>query len=209
MIVILDYGMGNPSSIQRMLEKLGHQSILSVDVGTITRASGIILPGVGSFDQGMEALDSHGIRQILERKVLEEKVPFLGICLGMQLLLEYSEEGKLPGLAWIKGHAKKFNFTGRDDAKRLKVPHMGWNIVYPQNTTSLFKNYDEELRFYFVHSYRAVDVPTENILAEANYGELFPCGVVKENIFGLQFHPEKSHKFGLKCLSNFAELTQC
>ncbi|MFV7784439.1 imidazole glycerol phosphate synthase subunit HisH [Shewanella marisflavi] len=209
MLVIIDYGMGNSGSILNMIRKVGGEAIITADSESIKKATGIILPGVGSFDNGMRCLKNLGILNDLEKKVFVEKVPFLGICLGMQMLMTNSEEGQLPGLGWISGKAKRFNFSEIKDYKeshRLKVPHMGWNIVSPNGNQKLFSGIVEEIRFYFVHSY-AVECEDEvNVIARSNYGYDFVCAVNKNNIYGVQFHPEKSHKFGIQLIKNFLEL---
>jgi len=166
-------------------------------------ANKIILPGVGSFDTGVLNLRNSGLGAVLNEEVMARKKPILGICLGMQLLTAGSEEGEFPGLGWIKAVSKKFKFSSKD----LKIPHMGWNYVRPVNTKSLFKGLDtEKNRFYFVHSYYVECTNEENVLAKCSYGNDFACAIVKDNIYGVQFHPEKSHKFGMTLLKNFAEL---
>ncbi|HXG70777.1 MAG TPA: imidazole glycerol phosphate synthase subunit HisH [Gemmatimonadaceae bacterium] len=205
MITIVDYGMGNLGSIANMVKKAGSACEIVSTGEALMRAQKIILPGVGSFDAAMKQIDQRGLRQALDEKALVEKVPFLGICLGMQLLTEGSDEGVLPGLGWIRG--KTTAFKGRVGAA-LKVPHMGWNTVSWCRDAPLlagFKSADEP-RFYFVHSYFVeCEVPTESML-RATYGLEFDAGLWRENIFGVQFHPEKSHRFGLKLFQNFAAL---
>ncbi len=204
MIVIVDYGMGNIGSILNMLKKIGHKAVISSDPGAILDAEKLILPGVGSFDTGMRHLHDSKLLDALNEKALNLKTPILGICLGMQLLTEGSEEGDLPGLGWIPGETIKFRFEG-DNAK-LKVPHMGWNGVTPASRETLFYNLeDPETRFYFVHSYRVVCRNPEDALATTRYGVEFHSSVQRGNIMGTQFHPEKSHKFGMQLLRNFAE----
>jgi len=202
MIVIIDFGMGNLGSIKNMLEKIGTKVIISSKSKDIEKADKLILPGVGAFDNAMNNLQKLNLIPILNKKVLEDKIPILGICLGMQLLMEKSEEGKLKGLRWIKGEVIKFKFKGNS----LKTPHMGWNTLKILDKKSLFANNSKEVRFYFVHSYHVVCKNKENILATTNYGYDFTSAVHKGNIYGTQFHPEKSHKFGLKLLKNFIEL---
>jgi glutamine amidotransferase len=209
MIVILDYGMGNPGSILNMLRKVGGDAIISSEVSDIESASGIILPGVGSFDNGIIKLKELNIIPTLEHCVFEKKTPFLGVCLGMQLILSESEEGKELGLNWIPGVAKRFNFKSIENNLRLKVPHMGWNIVKPVVKSGLFSNCTQEERFYFVHSFAVECDLDEHILATANYGYKFTCGIQKDNIFGVQFHPEKSHRFGMNMFKNFIEMVKC
>ena len=205
MIVILDIGIGNPSSILNMLKKVGAESVLCKDAATLNTATGIVFPGVGSFDSCVEALNKSGLKETLEKKVLVEKIPFLGICLGMQILFQRSEEGLLSGLGWVDGKVVKFkNSEVTSGPKKLRIPHMGWNTVSPKINDSLVST-EEEQRFYFVHSYYASAVPLENVLATATYGLDFVCAVEKDNIIGTQFHPEKSHRFGMRLLKKFAE----
>ncbi|MBN1975159.1 MAG: imidazole glycerol phosphate synthase subunit HisH [Sedimentisphaerales bacterium] len=205
MIKIIDYGMGNVKSVANMLRKAGHDFQIVSDPLTIKKAEKIILPGVGAFDAGMKLLKSSGIYDVLNRCVLVDKIPILGICLGMQLLARMSEEGKEVGLSWIDADVKRFDFSQSDQS--LKVPHMGWNYVLSQNENSnLFATIHQPMRFYFVHSYHFVCNDHEDVLATAHYGYDFTCAVCKENIYGVQFHPEKSHKYGLQLLKNFLEL---
>lgn len=201
MIAILDYGIGNLKSIYNMFKKVGVESIITSDIQTIRNADKYLLPGVGSFDHGINSLKSAPFFETLEKEVLENKKPILGICLGMQLLTNSSEEGKEKGLGWIDAHTKKFDFEN----KSLAVPHMGWNEVNPISANDLFKDLNEN-RFYFVHSYYVVCNDEANVLGFTNYGISFTSSVHRDNIYGVQFHPEKSHKFGMKLLKNFGEL---
>lgn len=198
-IVIVDYGVGNTSSIQNMLAKCGQDSLISSNEEEIATADKLILPGVGSFDTGMSKLKSLNLIEVLNQKVLIDKVPILGICLGMQLLGLASEEGELNGLSWIHFKSKHLSKI----TKELKVPHMGWNFVNKNSEHPLLADLDETSRFYFVHSYYADCEKMEDTMLTAHYGESFTCAVFKENIAGVQFHPEKSHKFGLKLFRNF------
>lgn len=201
MITIVDYGMGNLGSIQNMLKAVDVQSVVTSDHKIISDAQKLILPGVGAFDSAMERINGSGLRDVLDRKVLEEKVPVLGICLGMQLLTRGSEEGVLPGLGWIPGDTTRF-----PKIEGLKVPHMGWNLVADSSTSKLTKDLGEEPRFYFVHSY-AVSVDDQNhSILKTTYGIKFDSAIQKGNIYGAQFHPEKSHRFGKQLFKNFAEL---
>jgi len=209
MIVIIDYGVGNPGSILNMLHKAGGDAVISAENEDISKAKALVLPGVGAFDNGMQKLEDLGLIKLLIKKVVEEKVPFLGVCLGMHLLFDRSEEGKLPGLGWIKGEVKRFDFSAIADHSRLKVPHMGWNTVRPTGASNLFKCIKDEVRYYFAHSYHVVCKDKSNVLATANYGYDFTCAVGKSNVFGVQFHPEKSHRFGLTMFKGFLEYTQC
>ncbi|MBF4375474.1 imidazole glycerol phosphate synthase subunit HisH, partial [Vibrio anguillarum] len=200
---------GNCGSIKNMLRYLGAEAeIVDQSVG-LENSKAIILPGVGSYDHGVKHLEP--FKAMLEQKVLHEKIPFLGICLGMQLVLEKSEEGQLPGLGWIKGEVKRFDFSKLTSEQRHVIPHMGWNEIFPAESPEILQplEADRRDRFYFVHSYHAADVPSENKLAICHYGYEFTCAIRKNNIFGVQFHPEKSHKFGKQLFKQFIELIQC
>lgn len=201
MIAIVNYGLGNLGSIQNMLKRIGADSIITSDIVEIKKANKIILPGVGAFDTGMKNLKDFGLFDILNEKVLIEKVPVLGICLGMQLLADGSEEGTSLGLGWVKGYCKRFNFG---NTSSLKVPHMGWNNLLIKKPTRLIDEIEDQ-RYYFVHSYYVRCVNDEDVLAECTYGIQFTSAVEKNNILGVQFHPEKSHKFGMHLLQNFIE----
>jgi imidazole glycerol-phosphate synthase subunit HisH len=204
-IVIIDYGMGNTASILNMIRRMGGDATISSDRILISEATALILPGVGSFDNAIDKLHASNLVSIIKQRVLDDKIPFLGICLGMHLLFDSSEEGSLLGLGLIPGIVKRFDFEQLND-KTLKIPHMGWNIVYPKTDNSLFSGLESELRFYFVHSYHVVcDNPIHEI-ATSVYGYRFTCGVQKDNIYAVQFHPEKSHKFGMQMFKNFLGL---
>lgn len=203
MISIIDYGIGNLGSIQNMIKRMGGTSIITSNPDEIKAATKLLLPGVGAFDNGMNHLKDTGLIELLNQRVLIEKVPVIGICLGMQLLMESSEEGKESGLGWIKGSVKKFKFEDRPD---LKIPHMGWNLVETRKETPLTKNMYEETRFYFVHSYYVECADPADIMFTTRYGLEFTSGLQHENIFGAQFHPEKSHKFGMKLFENFIKI---
>jgi glutamine amidotransferase len=202
MIVIIDYGMGNLGSVQNMLRKIGADVLITNDHNKITMAEKLILPGVGSFDNGMRNLIESGLRDLLEEIVLQKKKPLLGICLGMQLLTKSSEEGMLSGLGWIDAVTKRFLF----EDSQIKIPHMGWNTVDIVNDQGLFSNIYPEPRFYFVHSYCISCFNSSDILTTTFYGYNFVSSFQSGNIMGVQFHPEKSHKFGMKLLKNFVEL---
>jgi imidazole glycerol-phosphate synthase subunit HisH len=204
-IVVVDYGMGNVGSIANMLRKVGAQPMVSADPAVIAQAHKLILPGVGAFDAAMERINGGGLRAALDRRVLEDRVPVLGICLGMQLLTQSSEEGELRGLGWVD--ARTVAFRGRIDAQ-LKCPHMGWNLVAPQAASPLTREFDllEGPRFYFVHSYFVECAQREVAILRTTYGVTYDSGLQHGNIYGVQFHPEKSHRFGMKLLENFARL---
>lgn len=204
MIVIVDYHMGNVGSIKNMLLRAGYSATISADPAVLAAASKLILPGVGAFDTGMRNIAELGLREVLDRKALKERVPTLGICLGMQLLGASSEEGTLAGLSWIE--AKSVKFVQPKDGTVLRVPHMGWNVLTLRRTGRLFANLSPNPRYYFVHSYHVVCQNEEDVVAVTNYGGEVVASVERGNIFGAQFHPEKSHRFGMEILQNFASL---
>ncbi len=199
MITIIDYGMGNLGSIANMIKKVGGKSLITSNLDEIREATKLILPGVGSFDNGMRQLKELGLIDILNKKILEDKIPIMGICLGMQLMTQSSEEGTLDGLGWVEAKSSKFV------SDSLKVPHMGWNIIYQKKDSSLFSEKESEKRFYFAHSYYVSCEREEDILTTTSYGHDFVSSFEKENIIGVQFHPEKSHKFGMSLFKNFVE----
>lgn len=202
MIAVIDYGMGNVGSIINLFRKIGIESILTHDIDQIENADKIILPGVGAFDRGMSSLNERGLTLAIKKHALEKKKPLLGICLGMQLLGRCSEEGTENGLGLIPFDNKRFNFL---DKNELKIPHMGWDIVV--NTLKedpLIEKLEPLQRYYFVHSYHAVCDHEDNILMRCEYGYSFAAAVKSGNIYGVQFHPEKSHKYGMALLENFA-----
>ena len=203
MITIVDYGMGNLGSVQNMFKKIGVSSKITSDKKELEQAEKILLPGVGSFDSAMQKINTSGIREILDYKVLKQKVPILGICLGMQLLTNNSEEGIEPGLGWINAKSKKFQLIKGD---KLKIPHMGWNQTFPSTPSELTKDLPDETRFYFVHSYYVEVDNEENSILKTRYGVSFDSAIQADNIYGAQFHPEKSHKFGMKLFDNFAKI---
>ena len=202
MIAIIDYDMGNVGSIKNMLEHLGLEAIITGDKYEILNASHIIIPGVGSFDQGMQNLIDRGLDKVIKEAALNLKKPILGICLGMQLLGMKSEEGHLPGLGLIDFE----NFRFRPEAN-LKVPHMGWNLIKVNKLDPILEDVDGSFRFYFVHSFYAKCKNDENILLTCDYGMEFSAAVHDKNIYGVQFHPEKSHHYGMKILKNFSRIS--
>lgn len=203
MVVVVDYGAGNLGSILNMLKKIGVDACISSNDLDIKRAEKIILPGVGAFDNAMENLVKLGLVDVLNDKVIRQKTPILGICLGMQLFSKKSSEGDLPGLGWIEAETVKFGFG---DKKDFKIPHMGWNRINMIQENPLFQGMFPEARFYFVHSYHLMCANQSDILATTLHGYNFVSAIARDNIAGVQFHPEKSHKFGIKLLENFAKL---
>lgn len=201
MLLIIDYGLGNLVSVKNMFKKLGVQTVISDDVSEIKKASKLILPGVGAFDNGMKLIRQKGLLEPLNDKVLSEKIPILGICLGMQLLTKSSEEGKEKGLGWVDADTVKFSFSD----KVLKIPHMGWNYVQVKKENKLISK-EGKHRFYFVHSYYVKCHNEDDVIATCNYGNEFTCIFNHDNIYGAQFHPEKSLKFGMEVLNNFSKI---
>lgn len=200
MIAIIDYGLGNLGSIANMLKVIGEKNIITDDKETILSADKLILPGVGAFDAGMKNLKEKGLTKVINKAALEDKKPILGVCLGMQLLGMESEEGNLKGLGLIPFTSRKFQFFGET---KLAIPHMGWDIVNFIQNHPLTTGLKGRQRYYFVHSYYAVCEHKENILMTCDYGYEFAAAVVKDNVIGVQFHPEKSHDFGMNLLKNF------
>lgn len=204
MIVVVDYGMGNLASIVKMVKKVGGAATLSTGPEDIASATKLILPGVGSFDHGMANLRQRDYVDLLTRRVVVDKVPILGICLGMQLLTCGSEEGgPAPGLGWIDAQTVRFRFE--PPARQLKIPHMGWNTVRVVRPHPLFPDAETHRRFYFVHSYHVVCRDPANVLTATTYGFEFTSAVVKDNIIGTQFHPEKSLRYGMDVMRHFVQ----
>lgn len=197
MITIIDIG-GNVGSISNMLKRVGLKSKISSDANDIEIADRLILPGVGAFDSGMKEIHSKNLIEVLAKKVLTERTPILGVCLGMQLFTKRSEEGVLPGLGWIDAETTRFRTN-------LRIPHMGWNTLNRKDQP-IFRNTPKGERFYFVHSYHVMCNDQSNVIATTNYGYDFASVIQKENIIGVQFHPEKSHRFGMTLLKNFSEI---
>ena len=203
MITVLDYGMSNLGSMLNMFKRLGVSVSIESDPNRIKNAEKIVLPGVGSFDRAMSNIVSKpGLKAILEEKVLNNRTPILGVCLGMQLLTRGSEEGALPGFGFIPASTLRF-----PRVQGLKVPHMGWNSAVPNKDLSpLLLDVGGDSRYYFVHSYAVhVDDPKHSLM-RTTYGVEFDSAIGRDNIYGVQFHPEKSHKFGMQILNNFAKL---
>lgn len=203
MIGVIDYGMGNVGSLINMVERLGSTTITITGPVDLNLVDKIILPGVGSFDNGVTHLKKSNLWEPLNKKILIDKVPILCICLGMQLITKGSEEGNLSGLGWLDGECHRFSFTDQS----LKIPHMGWNSITFHRDSILRTYIPENPRFYFVHSYYLKCNIKSEILATTNYDSEFVSVIQKENIYGTQFHPEKSHKYGMGLVKSFIE--QC
>lgn len=200
MLVILEYGMGNVGSVLNMLRRVGADACLSSDPEDVRRADKLILPGVGAFDAGMRNLKERGLLEVLEESVLRRGVPLLGLCLGMQLMTRGSEEGTLPGLGWLPADTVRFQSEG---VPNLKVPHMGWNSLRATRRSALLRDLQPEARFYFVHSYHVICDDPDDVAAWTFHGYQFAAVVDKGRLVGTQFHPEKSHRFGMQLLHNF------
>ncbi|MBS1596771.1 MAG: imidazole glycerol phosphate synthase subunit HisH [Bacteroidetes bacterium] len=203
MLAIVDYGVGNLASVKNMLKKIGIDAMIVADEMMLLQAEKLILPGIGAFDTCAQKLQKSGLIHAINKKVNEEKKPVLGICVGMQLFTEGSDEGVLPGLGWIKGRVVKF--VQESMPAGTKIPHMGWSEIESAKSSRIFDNMYKDPRFYFAHSYYAKPQDEKDELAYANYGYRFAAALEKENIVGVQFHPEKSHKFGMKLLENFVK----
>jgi len=204
MITIIDYGVGNVLAFVNVYNRLNVPVTVAKSADDLRNASRLILPGVGSFDHAMQQLDQSGMRQLVEQLVMRDKLPVLGICVGMQMLAKSSDEGKLPGLGWIDGTVKKFDLSAM--LPDTNLPHMGWNDVAPVAEGGLFKGIEKDSRFYFLHSFYFECNQQSNVLAVSDYGGNFSCAVRQDNVLGVQFHPEKSHHFGSQLLKNFSEV---
>jgi glutamine amidotransferase len=202
-VTIIDYGIGNIGSIANMIRKLDFNPIIISEPEKLRESTKIILPGVGSFDHAMKTLNDAGWLNLLNEMVLVNKVPVLGICLGMQLMCKGSEEGVLPGLSWIDAEVKRFKL---EIGENIKVPHMGWNTISPKNNSELLYSLEVEQRFYFVHSFHVICNNPLDIEGTSSHGYEFVSAFHHENIYGVQFHPEKSHRFGMNLLNNFLQV---
>ena len=200
MIAVINYGMGNTGSILNMLHRIGEDAVEADERGMLEEADKIILPGVGTFDHGMENLYEKDLVATIQKVAAEKETPFLGICLGMQLLGTGSEEGQEKGLGLIPFKSIRFRL---EKESKLKIPHMGWDIVEFEKDDKVLSGLKGVQRYYFVHSYHAVCENPQDVLMTCDYGYKFPAAVKKGNIYGFQFHPEKSHRFGMKLLENF------
>jgi imidazole glycerol-phosphate synthase subunit HisH len=204
MITIINYGLGNVSAFVTVYKKLNIPVAIATKASHVEEATKLILPGVGAFDQAMQRLDASGMRPVLDQMVLHHKIPILGVCVGMQILGHSSEEGKLPGLGWIDAESKRFDFSASEHA--VEVPHMGWNDVKAIKDNDLLRELHNDSRFYFLHSYYVRCKSDDCVIGLTDYGGEFACAVNHRNIYGVQFHPEKSHSWGMQLLKNFAEL---
>ena len=203
MIAIVDYGLGNVQAFANIYKRLNIEAVLASTVEALEAAERIILPGVGSFDWAMECLERAGLRRTLDELVTVAKRPVLGVCVGMQMMARSSEEGEEPGLGWIDAEVRRFA-PQADGAARM-LPHMGWNDVMPCRDSALLNGLEDEARFYFLHSYYVAPDRQGDVIAAADYGGRFACAVQSGNCYGVQFHPEKSHGWGIRLLRNFAE----
>jgi glutamine amidotransferase len=202
MIVIVDYGLGNVRSIHAKIDQMGETATISHEKSEIEDADILILPGVGAFDTGMHNLKTLDLIDTLHRKIVREKIPTLGICLGMQLFTKKSEEGLEKGLSYIDANTIRFQFP---EGGALPVPHMGWNTINKKREVPILSGIMDNSRFYFVHSYHISCNNPQDIVAITSYGEKYPSIIHKDNIVGVQFHPEKSHKQGIILLKNFVK----
>lgn len=204
MITIINYGLGNVRAFANLYKRLNIPAAVAARAQDLDGASKLILPGVGAFDHAMELLNGSGMREALDDMVLRKSVPVLGVCAGMQILAPGSEEGRLAGLGWIAGRVRRFDDKTLQPPPRL--PHMGWNDVVPNSGSGLFNGLEHDARFYFLHSYYFDCASNDNVLATSEYGIAFGSAIRSNNIYGVQFHPEKSHDYGVRLLKNFAEL---
>lgn len=204
MIVIVDYGLGNIQAFANIYKRLDISVTFARSADDLVNATHIVLPGVGAFDWAMERLNGSGMRGALDRLVLEEKRPVLGICVGMQMMARRSDEGTAAGLGWFDADVRRFDESRIQGKTRL--PHMGWNDVAPMSEQDLFNDLGDSARFYFLHSYYFAPHDPADVLATADYGDRFACAVRRGNVYGVQFHPEKSHGWGVQLLKNFAGL---
>ena len=204
MIKVIDYGLGNIRAFLTVYKRSNIPAEVARNADDLMGATRLVLPGVGSFDHAMELLQASGMREALDELVLNRGIPVLGICVGMQIMAERSDEGSLPGLGWIRASVRKF--PANDYNPPLRLPHMGWNDVVPKERSVLFSGLETDARFYFLHSYYFDCDDSGVALAESSYGKRFVCAVHQNNVYGVQFHPEKSHQYGNRLLHNFSRM---
>ncbi len=204
MITLVNYGLGNIQAFANIYKRLNIPLKIATLPEDLAGTEKLVLPGVGSFDWAMTRMNESGLREQLDKLVLEDSLPVLGICVGMQMMAKKSEEGDAPGLAWIDAEVRRFDETSF--TQQTHLPHMGWNDVAPKSGDSLFRNLDSGARFYFLHSYYFVPTMDDDVLATTDYNGTFTSSVCSGNVFGVQFHPEKSHHWGIQLLKNFAEM---
>jgi len=204
MIAIIDYGVGNIRAFANIYKKLGVPLIIAKTADDLIGAKKLILPGVGAFDHAMDQLQKSGMRAFLDDMVIKEQIPVIGICVGMQMLAKSSDEGKLDGLGWIDASVKKFDES--EIRFKTHLPHMGWNDIKLVRENKILKGLEKDAKFYFLHSYYFHCNQSEDVIAEADYGIEFSCAINKNNVYGVQFHPEKSHEYGIQLLKNFSDL---
>ena len=206
MVGIIDYGVGNISAFRNIYKYLNIPVIFVTKDSDLNEVKKIILPGVGHFDYAMSKFQDSGMFDEVNKMVMKQNIPVLGICVGMQMMAMCSDEGEIPGLGWIDGEVKKFDSGFTVVKTSLPLPHMGWNDIETMKSTPIFKGFNHDSQFYFLHSYFIRCNNQNDIIAQTNYGAVFTCAVNHNNIYGVQFHPEKSHKYGIQLLKNFAEL---
>ncbi len=204
MITLINYGLGNIQAFVNIYKRLNTPTRIATSADELAEAEKIILPGVGAFDWAMTRLNESGMRERLDELVLSEGCPVLGVCVGMQMMAKRSDEGNLAGLGWIDAEVRRFEDSRL--TRETHLPHMGWNDVFPRQTKCLFRNLEKDARFYFLHSYYFVPGHERDVLAETDYNGRYASSVRSKNIFGVQFHPEKSHFWGIQLLKNFAEI---
>ncbi|WP_417449433.1 imidazole glycerol phosphate synthase subunit HisH [Kordiimonas sp.] len=202
MITVVNYGSGNISAITNIYKRLNIPCVVATGADAIAQATHLVLPGVGAFDATIDQLDRSGMRPMLDKKVLEDHTPVIGVCVGMQIMAKSSEEGQRGGLGWVDAHVRRFDTATL--AHKPHIPHLGWNVATPVKPVPLFEGIDVERGFYFLHSYYFECCNDDDVLATTHYGTTFTSSVNAGNVFGVQFHPEKSHQNGIRLFKNFA-----
>ena len=202
-VVVVDAGFGNIGSLAHKLHVLGIKCVIAKEPEQVLSADKLLLPGVGFFSAAMQRLKERAFTAVLNEMVLKRGTPLLGICLGVQLFSQRSEEGDVEGFGWVPGRVVRFRFSG--DANRLRIPHVGWNNVERISETDLLSGVPHDAKFYFTHSYHLIDLSEEYVFGTTEYGYSFPSVIRKDNVYGTQFHPEKSHSWGMHVIRNFVE----